>query len=471
MFNKILFLVFPALAMAQSPDRFSPVGNLTTERMFHTATLLNDGRVLIAGGFAVLSGWPVWASAELYDPSTRSFTATGSMRTARRDHTATLLPDGKVLIAGGGSGVNESDTPLASAELYDPVTGTFSPTGNMAEGREFHTATPLNNGKVLIAGGRGSGTAELYDPATGTFQAISSLIVARARHTATLLANGKVLINGGYTTTPDSPGSPELYDPATGAFSLTGASAYSDLFPVTSSQLTDGEVLSTLQYSCDPSDAAELYDPPTQTFTSAAKMPTQLGYSTATLLPDGKALIAGRGGQPGGFAEIYDPLTAMFTAAGQVQREEGHTATLLPDGTVLLSGGWRCCGYSVATSEIYHPPVLTPSPVLFSVSADRQGAILHASSHQLVSSGNPAVAGEALEIYGRLYGSDGSVIPPQVAIGGRMAEVLFFGNAPGYAGLNQINVRVPAGIAPSPATVVRLNYLSRPSNEVTIGIQ
>jgi uncharacterized protein (TIGR03437 family) len=124
------------------------------------------------------------------------------------------------------------------------------------------------------------------------------------------------------------------------------------------------------------------------------------------------------------------------------QREEGHTATLLPNGMVLLTGGWICCGYSVATAEIYYPAVLTPSPALFSLSGDGQGpgAILHSGTHQVVSPGNPAVAGEALEIY--LTGlTDGGAIPPQVTIGGRSAEVLFFGRAPGFRGLNQVNVR------------------------------
>jgi multimeric flavodoxin WrbA len=178
---------------------FVLTGSLNTARASHTSTVLNNGMVLIAGGY----NGNVLASAELYNPATGTFTPTGSLKTARLYHTATLLNNGRVLIVGGNA---ENGNILASAELYNPATGTFTPTGSLNTARELHTATMIQgamiNGMVLIAGGQGSGgalaSAELYNPTTGTFAATGSLNTARLYHTATLLNNGTVLIAGGY---------------------------------------------------------------------------------------------------------------------------------------------------------------------------------------------------------------------------------------------------------------------------------
>jgi hypothetical protein len=423
--------------------------------------------VLIAGGLQGING-PL-ASAELYDPSTRAFSPAGAMTTARALHTATLLANGNVLIAGGfQGGVN---SPVPSAELYDPSTGAFTPTGAMINLRGPHAATLLADGKVLMTGCAipcNSAFAELYDPATGTFTATGT---PGAAGTATRLADRRVLITGGCPA--DFHGTKaELFDPGTGMFSLIGLMPSGCANINTATLLMNGKVLvaGSDEYP-DPADAA-LYDPAAGTFTSLGHTIGPHEFSAATLLPDGTVLITGGvlpdGNNPG--AELYMPTTGTFALAGSMDAgRNSHTATLLPDGTVLIAGGFSL---APGSAEIYRPRVLIPAPALFSVSGDGrgQGAVLHAGTAQIASPDNPATPGELLEIY--LTGlTGGSVILPQVSIGGRMAEVLWFGNTPGFAGLNQINVRVPSGVAPGPAVPVRLTYLGRPSNEVTIGVR
>src|SRR5271170_2652390 len=242
-----------SMATAQSPGTFTVTGNLRTGRFHHTATLLPNGKVLVAGG--VYSTPPIpttpffdfLASAELYDPATRSFTPTGDMGTHRAFHTAVLLANGKVLIVGGGYS--------ASAELYDPATGTFSPTGDMLLARTSGpTATQLNDGRVLIAGG-GLGSyalteAELYDPSSGTFSATGNMNKPRYSGVAALLSNGKVFVDGGIAV-PDTDAS-EIYDTATASFALAGAGVYGHGDgPVESALLTNGEVLEISGPSCD----------------------------------------------------------------------------------------------------------------------------------------------------------------------------------------------------------------------------
>jgi WD40 repeat protein len=201
-----------ALASAELYDpkagTFRLTGSMTTARTYHTATLLPDGQVLVAGGFD--SSGAALDTAELYDPATGEFVSTSHMGQAFDGHTATLLADGRVLVVGGTASCVQ-EKPLASAELYDPATGTFSPTGSMATARDGQSATRLGDGRVLIAGGDNN-TAELYDPGAGTFSPTGSMKVARASQTATLLADGLVLLAGGADDVADG-ASAELYQP------------------------------------------------------------------------------------------------------------------------------------------------------------------------------------------------------------------------------------------------------------------
>jgi hypothetical protein len=457
-------------------------GDMTSRRLFHTATLLTDGRVLIAGGRNIeatggtSTPFKTLSSAEIYDPGTGTFTPTGSMTMPRDGHTATLLPDGKVLIAGGGAINSANDTPaLPVAELYDPNTGTFGLTGVMTSARWSPRATLLNNGKVLIAGGLIGGvnlaSAELYDPSTGTFTASANMTRPGA-DTSTLLPNGKVMITRG---NPQGPGpylsSADLYDPSIGTFTFAGYLTVNHSGP-TATLLINGNVLiagGDVGDGDGASRVAELYNLATGTFSDMGELTAGREQHTATLLPDGSVLFAG-GHNTLDFAasaEIFDPLKAVSTRiASMPAARELQTATLLRDGRVLIAGGdderYWIPETVLSSAQLYAPPVLVPAPVLF--------APWHADTGKIASFANPATAGDVLSMYtASLF--EGGIIPPQVAIGGRLAEVLFFGDAPGYPGFYQVNFRVPNGVAPGPVVFVRLTYLGRPSNEVTIGVQ
>jgi hypothetical protein len=340
---------------------FVPTGSMTLARSGHTATLLPNGKVLIAGG----DNHGDLASVELYDPVAGTFTATGSMTAGREFHTATLLGNGKVLIAGGCCGA----TYLASAELYDPSAGTFTATGSMTVARAYHTATLLPNGKVLIVGGFSSSvagdpalaSAELYDPSTGTFTATGSMTTARSSHSATSLGNGKVLIAGGMILGQGKElASAEVYDPVAGTFTATGSMTTARAGH-TAILLNDGEVLIIGDYSNDLG-SVELYDPVAGTFTATGSMTVARGYHTATLLSNGNVLIAGGRNYSHGAlasAELYDPVAGTFTATGSMTvGRYSHTATLLPTGRVLIAGGMNDSGAPdsspyLASAELY----------------------------------------------------------------------------------------------------------------------
>lgn len=213
--------------------RWTLTSPMNYRRLNPTATLLKNGKVLIVGGYSVNSFCCALSSAEIFDPATGTFSTTGFMAVGRRNHTATRLKDGRVLVAGGYNGLNgnaDGSGNVNSPEIYDPVTGTFDSTGDMSSVRRFPTANILSNGRVLITGGYGGNNAALssadsYKARTGVFESEGSMHTPRGRHTATLLLNGEVLIVGGYDGAGTAFSSAELYNPSTGRFSPTGSMA------------------------------------------------------------------------------------------------------------------------------------------------------------------------------------------------------------------------------------------------------
>jgi hypothetical protein len=477
-----LTLLAPFFLLAQSPGAFTATGSMTTPRASHTATLLTNGKVLIAGGFPgcqPLSGStgclqptppPNLASAELYDPSTRTFTPIGNMITARAGHSAVLLADGRVLVVGG----NQT---APSAELYDPSTGVFSATGNLTMA-SVGQATLLPNGSVLLLG---SPAASLYDPATGIFTDAGAYASPNidSLNPGASLPDGRVLIGCDCRFDVGAP-SVELYDPSSGTFSLAPAATRSNVGwwvdQNTVTLLINGTVLvvGSDEYSF-PADA-ELYDPSTGTLIGLGRANASHEYSAAALLPDGTVLIAGSqlaGGAADSSAELYHPDSGIFSTIKPMGTPRfSQTATLLGDGEVLMAGGYSPYPGATSSAELYTPAVLVAAPALFSLSGDGTGAgaIWHAATGQIASADNPATAGEALSMYTTSLGS-GGVIPPQIAAGGKLAKVLYFGDAPGYPGYNQVNFALPTGVTPGSAIPVRLTYLGRSSNAVTIGVR
>jgi hypothetical protein len=294
-------------------------------RSHHTATLLNDGRVLITGGLN--SSLAVLASAEIYNPSSGTFALANPLMTGRAYHTATLLPNGTVLIVGGR---NATGGYLQAAETYSPTSGLFSSTGGLQDARGWHTATLLSDRRVLVVGGADSSgvlaSAEIYSG--GTFTVTGSMDQSRGGAAATLLPNGDVLVSAGYAYCPG-------------------------VNPVPSSMACIDTSLTT----------AETFHPATGVFTKTLG-PLAVGRGAATstmasvLLPDGRVLVPGGGLHSGSSlasAEVFNPSTGKFSAAGSMKQARScQTVTKLPNGKVLVTGGYDGdTGDVLATAELF----------------------------------------------------------------------------------------------------------------------
>ena len=364
--------------------KWEEVGPLVEGRGGHTATLLGDGTVLVAGGSAGGEDVDGLRTAERFDPATGRWRPAGIMSTARAGHAATLLPDGTVLVTGG--------VRLATAEVYDPVADSWAEAPAMSVARNGHTVTLLRDGRVLAVGGfpaldtPPAATAEVYDPAARRWSPAGPMAGGRGYHAATVLGDGRVLVSAGnaanlsrqvtsastttttagFTTQPTSAGggevaTAEVFDPASGAWSPTGdlgaaRSAH------TATLLPDGRVLVTGGFSPGGVVAsAEVYDPAAGTWAAGEAMPSPRAIHTATLLRNGQVLVlGGRSGTGGSVlsailpsAGLYDPAAGKWRAATDMEsRRVSHSATLFADGRVLVTGGLTEEG-AVSSAEVF----------------------------------------------------------------------------------------------------------------------
>jgi len=341
---------------------------LTMSTQFRVATAAGVAVLAVAGAMIFLRPSPSGPGAtsstnpvvnpstnpsQAISPSVRSsaWTPTGSLAEARTDFGGVALQDGRVLVLGGRNGSGN----LATAEIYDPSTGRWSSAGTMHTARVLPTVTLLATGKVLVTGGFFGGPdnppPDLFDPATGTWTAAPPMTVGRGQATATLLADGRVLLMGG--TANNTVGTAELFDPKKGSWRATGnmtawrASATGTLLP-------DGTVLVVGGFTTgDKNDTAELYDPASGTFRATGSMAHgRVDGQTATLLENGKVLVTGDASST---AELYDPATGKFVAAGILPggAQGGQTATVLADGRVLIAAGVGPDSAGVNTAQIF----------------------------------------------------------------------------------------------------------------------
>jgi hypothetical protein len=361
------------LAASGQSGTFALTGSLNTARYNHTATLLQNGDVLVTGGLGVNGGYTSLASAELYDPKKGKWSVTGSMSVGRTDFTATLLQNGEVLVAGG------TDFEIScynTAELYTPSTGQWTLTGSMTQPRCYHSATLLPSGEVLVSGGTVSiynnsnptvASSEVYNPSTGEWTATGSLNDSRASAATLLLESGEVLSAGGYSNAGNGAAntylaSAEVYSPSAGVWSLTTGMSPGAGLPTTPVLLTNGNMLIA--------NDAQFYDPATATWTATGALPTVVFPPTkATILGNGNVLGTGCecksskyyncGFRSTNVAFLYNFSGNSWSQTGSMGSARFHqTMTLLLNGQVLVAGGNSGnvnSSAALSTAELYTP--------------------------------------------------------------------------------------------------------------------
>jgi hypothetical protein len=332
----------------KSAGEFVATGSMQARCSQCSATLLEDGRVLVVGGTAERSG-QTRLLAELYDPATGTFTTTGAPAAGHTQGASARLADGRVLLVSTSGQPAHREDRLAdgappTAELYDPATGAFTAVTGMTEDdreavHELSTPVVLADGRILLIGPAAAAT---FDPDTGELGPTAAM--TEVRHggaTATLLDDGRVLVAGGAPTA-------EVYDPMTASFAPVGDTV-SDLTAPTATILDDGRVLltgGTSSQTEQPTAEAQIFDPGTDSLTPTGSMATERSWHTAALLPDGRVLVIGGYGDSGDrtvarTAELYDPATGEFTPAPAPTRDRVRaTAVTLADGDVLVLGNY-----------------------------------------------------------------------------------------------------------------------------------
>ena len=350
----------PTAPASSAPAMWTPTATMPTDRYAATTTRLADGRILVAGGY-VLEGTTQaqQATAEVYDPATGTWTRVADMATSRRYHTATLLPSGKVLVTGGGGGSVPGGDAQSTAELFDPASGTWSPAHAMSEVRGQHVAVLLNDGRVLVAGGNQNsqtGTAEIYDPASDTWTTTGDMVESRGSAAAALLTDGRVLVAGGFADPGDSA---EVYDPASGTWTATGTMQTMPKDEAATLRLSDGRVLVV---GGAPA-VADIFDPTSGTWTKTGALKGQHGEVMVTaLLSDGRVLLVGAADLTSSgpaSAEIYDPSTDAWSAVGTMTSAPfARSATTLLDGRVVVVGSTASEGGGTAPVDVFDPTAI-----------------------------------------------------------------------------------------------------------------